>query len=345
MGRTRTKKDQWMPARVYRGKSAYEWRPKEGGAVRLCALDKSKAYVWQRYEEEVAKRDTRNTFENLVRQYFASAKFNSLSPTTQKDYKKHSTKVLAVFGSTNPYSIERKHIVQYRALRGKQSVTQCNRELAFISLVFSWSLDNLLFDLPINPCKGVSKLKEKPRDRYIQDWEYDLLYQHAPNPVIRGIMEVSYLCAARQKDVLQLTKEQLLDDGIYIRQGKTGKEQIKEWTPRLRKAIDDALSYHNSKGVVTFSRYVFNNSRGTKYTTGGFVSMWRNFVIGLRKTTGHKLDFTFHDIKAKSISDFEGTQHDKQQFSGHKTQHQVNTYDRKPSKVPTLDKPLPVKKG
>lgn len=334
-----------MPPRVYRGKSAYEWHPREGGAVKLCSLEKSKAQVWSRYEEELARRSTDNTFNTLVKKYFASHKFEALAASTQKDYKKHSQKVLAVFGSTNPYKIERKHIVQYRALRGQQSVTQCNRELAFISLVFSWSMDNLLFDLPINPCKGVSKLKETPRNRYIADWEYDLLYQNSPNPVIRGIMEVSYLCGARQKDVLELTKDQLFDDGIYIRQGKTGKEQIKEWTPRLRKAIEDAMAYHNGKEVVTFSKYVFNNSRGTKYTTGGFVSMWRTFIKRLREKTDHKLDFTFHDIKAKAISDFEGTQHDKQQFSGHKTQHQVNTYDRKPTKVPTLDRPLPVKKG
>lgn len=37
MGRIR-KKDAWLPSRVYRGKSAYEWHPKSGGCVRLCGL-------------------------------------------------------------------------------------------------------------------------------------------------------------------------------------------------------------------------------------------------------------------------------------------------------------------
>jgi hypothetical protein len=35
---------------------------------------------------------------------------------------------------------------------------------------------------------------------------------------------MSYCCAARVSDVLAIKKEQLLDDGLYIKQGKTGKE-------------------------------------------------------------------------------------------------------------------------
>ncbi len=40
--------------------------------------------------------------------------------------------------------------------------------------------------------------------------------------------------------------------------------------------------------------------------------------------------FTFHDLKAKGVSDFEGN---KQDASGHKTLAQVATYDRKKKEV------------
>lgn len=53
-----------------------------------------------------------------------------------------------------------------------------------------------------------------------------------------------------------------------------------------------------------------------------------------------QLDYTFHDIKAKAISDFEGSSRDKQIFSGHKTESQVLIYDRKVQISPTLDLPL-----
>jgi hypothetical protein len=47
-----------------------------------------------------------------------------------------------------------------------------------------------------------------------------------------------------------------------------------------------------------------------------------------------------HDIKAKAISDFEGSSRDKQIFSGHKTESQVLIYDRKVQISPTLDRPV-----
>ncbi|MGH8488669.1 MAG: hypothetical protein ACREXS_07375 [Gammaproteobacteria bacterium] len=50
-------------------------------------------------------------------------------------------------------------------------------------------------------------------------------------------MEIAYLCAARKSDVLKITRQDLMQEGIYIRQGKTGKKQIKRWTPRLHAAV------------------------------------------------------------------------------------------------------------
>lgn len=54
---------------------------------------------------------------------------------------------------------------------------------------------------------------------------------------------------------------------------------------------------------------------------------------------GHPVPGTFHDIKVKAISDYEGSSKEKQMFSGHKTESQVVTYDRKVKLSPTLDVP------
>lgn len=53
---------------------------------------------------------------------------------------------------------------------------------------------------------------------------------------------------------------------------------------------------------------------------------------------GRPLDCTFHDLKAKGISDYEGTAKDKQKYSGHKTESQVLVYDRKVKMSPTTDR-------
>ncbi|MDT1909138.1 integrase, partial [Acinetobacter baumannii] len=47
-----------------------------------------------------------------------------------------------------------------------------------------------------------------------------------------------------------------------------------------------------------------------------------------------------HDLKAKGISDYEGSGRDKQKFSGHKTESQVLVYDRKVKISPTLNKKM-----
>ena len=60
-------------------------------------------------------------------------------------------------------------------------------------------------------------------------------------------------------------------------------------------------------------------------------------MLTAREQTGWPMDFTFHDIKAKAISDVAGSSRDKQRISGHKTEAQVAAYDRSIEIVPAVD--------
>lgn len=330
MGRKRKKSDQWMPQRVYRGKSAYEFRPKGGGAVRLAPLGASKSAVWAEYERIVAESSSKGRFELLGNQYLSSEKFNALAPTTQKDYQKHAKKVFAVFGEMHPDKIEPRHIRQYMDLRGKNSKKQANLEKAFMSAVFSWAYER--GKVKKNPCVGVRAFSLKSRDRYVTDEEYKAVFDHAC-PVVKAAMEIAYLCMARVGDVLKLKREQLLPEGIFICQGKTGKKQIKAWGPRLTKAVAIAGEINPKVGSI----YVVHQASGAPYLYSGFRARWTAALKAAREATGLKLDFTFHDLKAKGISDFEGTDSEKQFASGHKTLAQVHTYNRKIPVVPTVE--------
>jgi len=53
----------------------------------------------------------------------------------------------------------------------------------------------------------------------------------------------------------------LLDEGIYIKQGKTNKAQIKRWTPRLRAAVELALKQQVTHNLL----YVFADPKGIKF--------------------------------------------------------------------------------
>ena len=286
--------------------------------------------VLKAFDELIGTLKSKDTLTGLVDEFFNSADFADLSKTTQSDYKKYSRKILPVFGKVVPDKLEPRHIRAYMDKRGVKSKVQANREKAFLSRCYRWAFER--GKVKANPCTGVRAFKEIARDRDIEDWEYQAVYKHASSHV-RAAMEISYLCAARKGDVLAMTLGQILEEGIYIKQGKTGKKQIKAWSDRLRKAIELAKSVR--KGNIV-SQWVICQSNGRNYTGRGFDEGWSEARNKARQETNMALDFTFHDIKAKSISDFEGSTKDKQNFSGHKTESQVATYDRKVKIVPSI---------
>lgn len=327
MGRKRSAGDAWMPPRVYRGKSAYEFRPVSGGAIRLAPLGAKQHIVWKRHEEEMAKLDMKaGSMSELVAEFFTSPAFIELAASSQKKYTQNSRKVLGVFGKMPADKIKPEHIRQYMDKRGQQAKVTANREHSFMSKVFSWAYER--GKIKINPCRGVKKFTETARVRYITDAEYNALLLQADD-VVSAVMEISYCCAARVSDVLTLMREQELPEGLFIKQGKTGKEQIKEWTDRLRGAVELAKSAQETK---SFGRIVANE-KGQPITYDAFRSRWNKAKAKAKKENSEiNFDFTFHDIKAKAISDWTG---DKKQFSGHKSDSQVAVYDRKVEVVKT----------
>lgn len=232
----------------------------------------------------------------------------------------------------NPDKIKPEHIRRYMDQRGMASKTQANREKSFLSRVFRWGYERGY--VQHNPCQGVKKFKEAARERYITDEEYKAVYDVAPD-VVRATMEIAYLCLARQSDVLALTEDQIRETGIFIRQGKTGVKQIKAWSPRLRAAVALARSLPLKPGIR--SLFVIHQTSGSKYTRDGFNSRWRDAKIAAQEKNPHlQIDFTFHDLKAKGVSDLEGSLEEKQAISGHKNSRQTAIYDRKTKIVPVV---------
>lgn len=325
--RPRKEKDN-LPKYIYKGKSAYEYR-KGGDYINLGKLDMPMSELWARYEE--IQRKERDTLEALVDKFLDSPFFLEKPKETQQSYRQCSKKILATFGHRHPDTLSPVLVRKYMDMRGKNAKVRANREKAFLSTVYQWGIERGY--AKTNPCTGVKNFKEASRERYIEDWEYDLVYKIAP-PAIKVAMELSYLCAMRQGDVLKLAYEDCKENGIYVKQGKTGKAQIKAWTPRLREAIALSKTLKDKKGARLIVKWIVSSTKYRAYTSAGFKTEWQK-VMRDALENGLKERFTFHDIKAKSISDYEG---DKQKFSGHKTKMQVDVYDRKVAVVDTLDK-------
>jgi integrase len=302
----RNAEDRWMPSRVYPGKSAYEWRPKGGGAVRLCALNATPAEVWAAYEKAVAETKTKFDFSALADMYFASPNFTRLKKNTRDDYQRSKKMLIAVFGNVTPSSIKPMDVRHYMDERGKSSTVRANRERSLLSTIMAWAYERGLTD--INPCAGVKTFTEKARQRYVSDAELAAALSIMP-PQFQAAAQIAYRCAARLSDVLHLTRTQITPDGLYIEQGKTGKRQVKAWTQELRAAVNLGLAQPSRIQSIT---WVIYNRAGQRYTESGFKGMWRKLIARAVEKNQIAEPFTFHDLKRKGISDIEG---DNLQFS------------------------------
>lgn len=324
--------DNWMPPRVRRGKSAYEFRSPDGRTIRLCNADVSKAQVWAEYEKFINEIKEGTNFSALCEEFFGSGDFHELATETRKDYRKYFTKVQKAFGKMKPDNIKPEHIRKYMDLRGVKSRVQANREKAFMSRVFRWAYER--GKVKMNPCHGVKQFKEQARTRYVADKEYYALYDIATLPV-KIAMEMAYLCCARQGDILSFKKSQVQEDGLLIQQGKTGVIQVKAWTKRLDDAIKMAESLPLNPGMVSI--FLIHQQSGSRYTRDAFNAQWMKAKkLAAEKHPDLDFQFTFHDLKAKGISDLEGSLNVKQEISGHKSASQTARYNRKVKVVPVV---------
>lgn len=326
MGRKRAPGNEWMPKGVFFRPSGYYWKP-GGTTEKLAPAGASKSEVWIAFEKVVEGRKNILTFSQLWKKFLNSTDYADLAPRTQKDYLAHEKYLLAVFGEAEAKAIKPEHVRRYMDARGKKSRVQANHEHSSMSRVYRWGYQRGF--VPGNPCVGVDKFPKPQRDRYITDEEYLAIYEHASEPV-KAAMEIAYLCAARVSDVLKMDWPQIMDKGIFIQQGKTGVKQIKAWTDRLRSAVDICRSWGETGSVI-------KTMYGERYSYKGFNEAWRKARAAAANYLGRPLDCTFHDLKAKGISDYEGSGKDKQLFSGHKSESQVLIYDRKVKITPTLN--------
>ena len=320
-----------MPPRVYRGRYGFEFHPKSGGSKTLCKLDATEAQVWTAYRKTVSQgvRDV----SWLANEYLSSPNYLRLKPNTQRTYEECWKKLRPVFGHVDAINVKHHHIRRYMDERGKISESRANKEKRFFSNVFAYGFERGL--VQFNPCDGVKQFLEKPRDRYVTDEEYYAFLKAAP-PIVQIFMELSYITASRGQDVRKIALNDITEDGLYVEQLKTGKKQMNSWNERVQAVVKKAREIRAERLAIhkVESMYLIVTESGGPYTDSGLLSMWRRARETYFEETGIKINWTFHDLKAKAISDFKG---DKQKFSGHKTRSMMERYNRTADIVDAID--------
>lgn len=326
-----------MPRWVERYPAGYRVKRRGHPTAHLAGPEATKGEVWtayERWQQDDAGKSV--TVADVIDLYLASPQYTKeLKPQTQTDYLRYSKKIRAVFGDMQPDHITSPGFQVFMDGRGANHPTSANRERTFLGIVMRWGKARGLVTIE-DPTAAVKPMKERQGGRYVEDGEYVAFYEwlgEKGHSAHQAAMEIAYLCAARQQDVLALTRGDILEDGLMIHQQKTGKRQIKLWTPRLREAVDLALSANAGSKIQT--THLIRGRSGHGFTRTGFNSVWQREQRAAHAGGAIPARFRFHDLKVKGISDFEG---DRQEFSGHKTRSMMERYNRLPDKVVSISK-------
>ena len=208
-----------------------------------------------------------------------------------------------VFGEMAIDSIRPKHAYRYiHMVAEKHGKSSANRDFEVLSHALSKAVEYGFIDR--NPVKGqVRKFSIKRRDRYIEDWEIAESLKVA-SPMLRAYVVLKLLCGLRRGDLLRLTEDDILPEGLLGEMSKTGVRIVIAWTDELREAVDAALISRPKENVP----WIFFTRNGDCYVNdkgqaNGFDSLWRRFMDRALKKTGLKEKYQEKDLRKKTASD------------------------------------------
>jgi integrase len=142
------------------------------------------------------------------------------APRTRKDNLDCLKNLRGVFGNGTIDAITPQHIALYRDKRSAK--VRANREIALLSHVFNMARE-WGYTAKENPCRGVRKNKEKPRDFYADDEVWSAVHAQACEE-LQDAMDLNYLTGQRPADVLKMRLTDIKDGALEVVQNKTKKK-------------------------------------------------------------------------------------------------------------------------
>lgn len=192
-----------------------------------------------------------------------SAKFEALSPRTQKDHRRNADVVLKEFGRGPIAAFEDKRIradiIKWRNELAKRSPRQADYALATLRLVLSYADD--CGQISNNHAKGIEKIYRHNRsDKRWEDADIEAIIQHA-TPEMSLALRLALDTAQRQSDLICLTWTQFDGRRIHLRQRKTKTPVSVPCTELLRAQLENTL-----RRAIT----ILTGQRGRPWTADGF---------------------------------------------------------------------------
>lgn len=288
-------------------------------------------------------------------QYHASSKFRKLAASTRADYE-YSRDVLLNFPTSIGLPFGRWKANQVRSIHLQRMIdkidaeghpTKANKVLRYARLVWRWAC-NRLAGIQQNPARGLEGATERKLQRVPEQDAYTALLQFARErgarkprtagsvaPYLWLVMELGYLCRLRGIETLTLVEAQAEKEGLRTRRRKRSRDNLVEWTPRLRAVWNAALELRKAtRGTApellrAEDRVVFLAEGGEPLSKSGLDSAWQRLVkLAIKESViTREQRFSPHDLKRKGGTDTPGTSADKKDALG-VTDAMLKVYDK-----------------
>lgn len=229
------------------------------------------------------------TFAWLADWYLTEIAPDHLAPRTLLDRKQCVKNLVAAFPNVAAHLIAPHNVQEYLYRRIKTSPRRAKMEYTTMSQIYRWGIR--FGYVSINPAIDLYTPPEKPRDRYVTHEELAAFVEQNPEwggPV--GLF--AYAIGQRLSDVLALHYH---PDVLVFRTQKTSKRASIRMTPYLRSLIEGI------NPSIQDGELIVKNANGEPYNRHTFGHRWRRCMDKFIAAGGER--FTFHDLKAKFVTD------------------------------------------
>ena len=314
--RPRKTENRHLPPRMYQwtrtrksGKDwiAYYYLDSTGKAIPLGKdLDQARL-KWAELEAKEKPLDLR-TMKGIFDRYIRDI-VPKKAPRTQSDNLAEIKQLRPLFDNAPIDSITPATIAGYRDARTAK--VRANREIATLSHIFNmareWGLTT-----KENPCKGVRKNKETPRDYYANDVVWDAVYKKATQE-LKDAMDLAYLTGQRPADVLVMRKDDIEGGYLMVQQNKTHKKlRIQMTAAGSANSLGLLIAKIAERNAQHVSSYLIVSARGKRMTAKMLRDRWDKAREKAKKEAietndillaGRVTSFQFRDIRPKAASE------------------------------------------
>ena len=228
---------------------------------------------------------------------------------TQKDNLAELKQLRPTFDGAPIDSITPANIAGYRDARTDK--VRANREIALLSHVFNMAREWGLTERE-NPCQGIRKNKEAPRDYYANAAIWDAVYAVAEQD-LKEAMDLGYLTGQRPADVLIMRSDDTEGDYYLVTQGKTGlKLRILMCTESGENSLGKLIREITERNAHHSSKYLLISKHGKRMTKGMLRLRWDKAREKAKQNAIEQGDpllaakiggFQFRDIRPKAASE------------------------------------------